>query len=211
MAHTKTTAAKVLLAVDSYIAGLRENFQSLDEVSVSAARQCTINDLTDTARLLKRLGVDANIWKRFYHLARALGDLKHGIVCPTLMADHVENRRPDNSAVWDIRTKIALALDCFLRSGMSRKDAIANVSRRQSLEPLLRLGTNLKTAPLNWLSSLRRGTNKNEAAISLWNTFQDACAVETKKRSSKEWTATAERFLRSADEDLKLLASTKTI
>jgi hypothetical protein len=211
MAHTKTAAAKVLSAVDNYIADLQENFQSLDGVSVTAARQCTINDLTDTARLLKRLGVDENIWKRFYHFASALDDLKYGIICPTLRAHDVQNRRPDNSAVWDIRTKIALALDCFLRSGMSRENAAAIVSRRQSLKPLLRTGTKLKTAPLNWLSNLRRGTNKNEAAKSLWDAFQEACAAETKKRTSEEWTAAAERFLRSADEDLKLLASAKTI
>ena len=211
MAHTKTASAEVLPAVDSYIAGLRENFQSSDEVSVSTARLCTINDLMDTARLLKSLGVEANIWKRFYNLASALDDLKHGIACPTLRADHVENRRPDTSAIWATRTKVALALDCLLRSGMSREAATAIVSRRQSLKSLLRPGTNLKTASLNWLSSLKRKTNKNEAARSLWNTYQEAYVAETKKRTSEEWTVIAENFLRGADEDLKLLASMKAI
>ena len=73
--------------IGKYIADLRGNSQNLGGDNVIAARECIINDLTDTAQLLKRLGVDEIIWKRFYHVAQALDDLKHGVVSPILRAD----------------------------------------------------------------------------------------------------------------------------
>jgi len=196
-------------AIGKYIADLRGNSQNLGGDNVIAARECIINDLTDTARLLKRLGVDEIIWKRFYHVAQALDDLKHGVVSPILRAIEVHNRKSDNSAAWGVRAKVAIALECFLRSGMSHKEAAAIVSRR-SLEPLLRPGTDLKTAPLNWLSNLRRSKNKNKAAKSHWDVFQEACAMATDP-TSEGWKAAGERFLKQAEEDLRSLQSAKAI
>ena len=208
MAQTNTDAS-VLSAINDYIAALCENAQNLSENSVGA-RQCVINDLTDTARLLKQLGVDEIIWKRFYHVANALDDLKHGIVSPTLRATHVRNRISDNSATWAVRARVAVALECFLRSGMSLDEATAIISRQRSLKPLLRPGTDLKTAPLNWRNNLKRKKNKNDAATSLWDSFEEAC-TSAGFRASEEWKAAAKRFLGRASEDLQLLQSVNAI
>lgn len=201
MAQTNTDV-NVLSAINDYIAALRENSKNLSEAS--ARRECIINDLTDTARLLKRLGVDEIIWKRFYNVASALDDLKHGVVSPTLRAADVHNRRSDNSAIWGVRAKVAVALECFLRSGMSLDEATVIISRQRLLRPLLRPGTDLKTASLNWRNNLKRKKNKNHAATSLWNSFEEAY-TSAGFRTSEEWKAAAKRFLGRASEDLQLL------
>ena len=203
------TDADILSRINDYIAQLRGNSQNLVQDS-AGARQCIINDLTDTSRFLKGLGADEIIWKRFYYTARALDDLKHGIVSPTLRAADVYNRKSDNSAIWDVRAKVAVAIECFLQSGLSRKKVATILSRQRSLEPLLRRRTDLKTAPFNWRDTLRRNKNKNEAAKLLWNAFEEASA-EGRFDTSREWEAAANRFLNRANEESERLRSVNAI
>jgi hypothetical protein len=199
--------AKAVSALELYVEDLRGNSRP-QEGAIGVGRQSAINDLVDTAKLLKSLEVDDDIWKRFYDLAHALDDLKHGIVSPVLKAADVHNRASDNSAVWGARAKVAVALECLLRGGMSPKEAASIVSRRRSLNPLLRQGTNLETAPLNWHRNLRRRQNKNEAAQIIWEEFQEACSGEL-KFTPDEWKIRAEGFLLGADKDLRALRSAK--
>jgi hypothetical protein len=203
------TDADVLSQINDYIAQLRGNSQ-ISAQSSAEVRQCIINDLTDTARFLKGLGADEIIWKRFYHTALALDDLKHGVVSPPLRAADVCNRKSDNSAIWAVRAKVAVAIECFLQSGMSRKKIATILSRQRSLEPLLRRGTDLKTAPFNWRDTLRRNKNKNETARSLWNEFEQACG-EKRFDTSQECVAAANRFLHHANEASERLRSVDAI
>ena len=68
--------AKAVSALELYVEDLRGNSRP-QEGAIGVGRQSAINDLVDTAKLLKSLEVDDDIWKRFYDLAHALDDLKH--------------------------------------------------------------------------------------------------------------------------------------
>jgi hypothetical protein len=77
--------------------------------------------------------IDRGIANRyFFELQSALVDLNKDTVRPLLKPSPQHNRPPDPSNEWRARARVALALDAFMRSGLSQKDAADKIAKNHS-------------------------------------------------------------------------------
>jgi hypothetical protein len=93
-----------------------------------------------------------------FELASALGDLDRGIVRPLLKPSPLRNRPPDPSNRWRARSRVALALDALMRSGLDRTKAANKIARDKKLRALA--GKRARKFPatiIGWRNEFRAG------------------------------------------------------
>jgi hypothetical protein len=111
--------------------------------------------------------------QRFFELGSAKADLNSGIVHPLLRPERADNRRADNSQLWRARAHVALGLEALLRSGLTRDDAAAKLTRGSpaiaKLASAKAKNSKLKTIVFGWRQQLRQARVKNFEASELFS------------------------------------------
>jgi hypothetical protein len=111
--------------------------------------------------------------KYFFELASALTDLNKGIVRPLTRPSPQRGRAPDPSNRWRDRARVALALDAFMRSGLSKDGAAAEIARTARKYSRLRRLAGKKagdfaTTVIDWRSEFSAGRVDNFEATELF-------------------------------------------
>src|SRR5262249_13410845 len=91
-------------------------------------RECLANALVNVGQFFTTLA-GRLIGDRFFELGSALADLNIGTVSPLLAPVSIGNRPADPSQLWRARARAALALEAFIRAGLSHDDATAEIRR----------------------------------------------------------------------------------
>jgi hypothetical protein len=111
--------------------------------------------------------------QRFFELGSAIADLNSGIVRPLLRAERADNRRADNSQLWRARAHVSLGLEALLRSGLTRNEAAAKLTRDfphiAKLASASAKNSKLQTIFFGWRKQLRQARVKNFEASALFS------------------------------------------
>jgi len=202
-------ATTTAVLAGEFVDALGANSSDAQQQDVCLVRECAISDLIDTAKFLRRLGVNEEIWRRFSNLAQDLNDLKQGTIAPIFMPSstaRAHNRSLDESNVRLARVKVAIALECLLKSGKSRSVAARDIGRQRPLQALLRRGSSVESACLKWFDQLRRYGDKNWNANDLWTKWREDADAERSQGPPEQWLKRGEAFLKAAVADAGLLA-----
>jgi hypothetical protein len=85
-------------------------------------------------------------------LGAALEDLIRGTTDPLFVTDKPKRTKRDSMRTWSARLQAALGLECFIKSGLSRKKAASKAAGKYKALARLTRGTNrgLKGSLLSW-------------------------------------------------------------
>jgi hypothetical protein len=139
----------------------------------------------DRRRLAEALEITATLWDSlsdsampstdFRALALALRDADQGVHYPWLEPASVRGRPPDRSDRWELRAKVAMAIEFLIASGMQEDSAISEAARTRGIAALtnsyeardreLTREQHLRGSIQSWQKTLKDGDRpRNEAA-----------------------------------------------
>ena len=174
-----------------------------------AERRRYIRMLHEISLFLKRVWIDTGRLQaedRIFQLCAALDQLGDGAVHPVLRPPTTGRPgvKPDRFDVWNGRKWVCLALECYIKAGTKKSDAVKLIARKNSgLKAFIRVGTGkdrggLAKAILSWHRAFYDGT-ANELAQSSWGEARQL-VIEPPAASAEEWLNRAQIFLTKANE-----------
>jgi hypothetical protein len=137
-----------------------------------------VHALQAVGQYLEAISAGHDVAEHFLRLGIALCDLECGIVDPVLAPIKGEGPgdRGDHTRAWQARAWIALGMECLLKSGLTRDEAVAAAtSRWPGLREILD-GRSPQTL-LTWRDRFWNGEVTNSSARKGYKRFHDALAI----------------------------------
>jgi hypothetical protein len=157
--------------VDQYVRTLEMMLlaekSSTDLTEVEMDRERLADVIARTAAFMGEAGASTAKDKLMGYYS-ALRDLDQGITHPIFKAATRIGKPPPGSVVWRSRATVAIALDCFLRAGISFDDAFKRIKKVPNIQRLVSPGRDLKKSVQNWRDTLNDGSVDNYIALERW-------------------------------------------
>ena len=183
-----------------------------------AERWRYIQMLRELSAFLKRVWLDRGriqAGKQIYELCAALDQLEKGVAHPVFQpaATGKGGVKPDRFDIWDGRKWVCLAVECYIKAGETKSDAVAIMARKnRDLKVLMRAGGKerhgLPGAILSWHRAFRDGT-ANKLAQSRWEEALQL-VIELPVASAEGWLDRARICLTKANEAATTMIATES-
>jgi hypothetical protein len=148
---------------------LSEKRSALDTSPTATEQARYVHAIMAVAELLYTLG-ERNLFERFHFLAEAFQDISDGIPHPLFQIETRAGRpgrRPDISAIWQIRANICVGLEFMAAGGMDADKVIAQIwkQHRKELKQLGRANADIRASLRNWRKKFANEEITNEFAL----------------------------------------------
>jgi hypothetical protein len=138
---------------------------------VDDLRKKYIDALGALSTFLEKVEAKPEVMLPFFDLGIALGDLRKGMIAPIFKT--AKKSKQDSTVIWHARMFAAVGLECFIRSGMTRK-AAAKIAAKDypRLSTLFRGGPvrnrevrKLEDSIVSWYVQFEADDIKNQAIV----------------------------------------------
>ena len=162
---------------------LRSGFPRYEEPSPLWRRRGAAAIINALLEVAQQLDIDRQLRRPLVDIRDALRDADRGVLHSLFEADHPDNRPGISADRLRILENAALAMDCYMRAGLNKKDAarqVAKILEDFSVPLKGREGTEPWVVVAGWRSRLSQAAKSVDASSGPW--YRAGAQYERKKQ-----------------------------